>query len=81
VQNGGIGLLIPYTATLQDQSVLYCKGEATFGAFSMGGEGGNEKGLLSCLKMTFFEGISADYTMNILGENLEFLGKFLRAPT
>jgi hypothetical protein len=34
--------------------------------------------------MTFFEGIlrgiSADYILDILGENLEFLGKFLRAP-
>jgi hypothetical protein len=27
-----------------------------------------------------FRGISADYTLDILGENLEFLGKFLRAP-
>jgi hypothetical protein len=27
-----------------------------------------------------FRGISADYTVDIIGENLEFLRKFLRAP-
>jgi hypothetical protein len=65
---------------------MYCtqRGKQLLARFLWGGGGGQMRsGLLSFLKMTFFEGISGEFPpiilIYILGENLEFLGKFLRA--